>query len=320
MTAHANPTSCYNAPNPADVHPAPDHSCLPPDTPSPNPPPPGSRGNNLRLPTPERLATATARALPDFIILGAMKAGTTALFRMLRTHPRFAPPIQKELHFFDLPNRYAQGLDWYRAFFPLRDRLERRPASPRGVTGESSPYYLYHPHAAARIARDLPHTRFVVLLRDPAARAISHYFHAQRKGWENRPIEQAFDEELADPAALHRPVANNPNLLFPRHQIRSYVHRGQYADQLETWLGVIPRDRFLILQAESFFADPVAICRRVQSFLWLNPISLAPPRKVNKGRYDRSSIAPVERRLRDYYAPHNERLFDLLNTRYPWPE
>ena len=94
--------------------------------------------------------------LPDFLILGAQRGGTTSLFASLAAHPEVAPPKEREIHFFNL--NYWRGSRWYRRKF------RRRPGE---VSGESSPYYLFHPHAPPRVAADLPSAKFVVLLRDP---------------------------------------------------------------------------------------------------------------------------------------------------------
>src|SRR5919108_6081357 len=95
---------------------------------------------------PLRTLDAGRRSLPDFVILGAQRAGSTTLYRALIAHPQVRRALLKEVHFFDL--NYHRGLRWYRAHFPYR--------SPGRITGEASPYYLYHPHAPKRVARDLP--------------------------------------------------------------------------------------------------------------------------------------------------------------------
>ncbi len=114
-----------------------------------------------------RRLTSGSRRLPDFIILGAQRAGTSSLYYYLSQHPQILPAVRKELHFFD--DHYRRGLGWYRSQFPTR--------GARGtITGEATPYYLSHPHAPARIQRLLPQARLIVLLRNPVERAISHYF------------------------------------------------------------------------------------------------------------------------------------------------
>ena len=116
-----------------------------------------------------RRASADLRALPDFVIIGAQKAGTTSLWRYLVEHPQIVGPTEKEIHFFDA--RFDRGARWYRARFPLRASLRRGAR----LTFEASPYYLAHPFVPARVRAMLPDAKLVVLLRDPVERAWSHY-------------------------------------------------------------------------------------------------------------------------------------------------
>jgi hypothetical protein len=132
--------------------------------------------------------TARWRCLPDFIIVGAQKAGTTSLYHYLRRHRQIRMSWVKEVHYFD--NNFHKGDFWYRSHFPIDTR------STNGyLVGEASPYYLAHPHAPARISKLLPSARLIVLLRNPRDRAISHYFHQKRAGIETLPMMEAFVKE-----------------------------------------------------------------------------------------------------------------------------
>ncbi len=132
---------------------------------------------SVRLRRRARLATAGARRLPDFLVIGAQRAGSTSLFAQLCAHPGVAAPSHKEIHYFDLQS--FRGPRWYRSHFPP-------VASSRGrITGEASPYYLFHPAVPARVAEALPEVRLIALLRDPVARAYSHYQLSVRDGHEH---------------------------------------------------------------------------------------------------------------------------------------
>ena len=110
-------------------------------------------------------ATSRHRPLPDFLILGAQKAGTTALYQSLCRHPRVSAAFTKEVHYFDLqPDRSDR---WYRGHFPRRP--QRTGSSKRFLTGEATPYYLFHPSVPERVAEKVPHAKLIVLLRDPSA-------------------------------------------------------------------------------------------------------------------------------------------------------
>src|SRR5271167_4574735 len=103
-------------------------------------------------------------ALPDFLIIGAQKAGTTSMASYLAAHPRVAPSKCKEVHFFDL--NYEKGVDWYRSHFPIGvgEGLLGRLRGRQMQTGEASPYYIFHPRAASRAFDLLPAARVIVLL------------------------------------------------------------------------------------------------------------------------------------------------------------
>ena len=122
---------------------------------------------------------------PSFLICGGQRCGTTSMYRALAAHPVVLKAVlHKGVHYFD--TSYDRGMDWYRAHFPLQrnaDKLTERYGVP-AQTFESSPYYMYHPQAAARIARDLPQARLVVLVRDPVERAYSQHHHEVARGFE----------------------------------------------------------------------------------------------------------------------------------------
>jgi hypothetical protein len=200
----------------------------------------------------------TPGRLPDFLCLGAQKAGTTSLHHQLLQHPGIILPQQKELHYFSLS--FHRSTRWYAGHFAQ--------ARPDQLVGEVTPYYLFHPHAPEWIARLLPQVRMIVLLRDPVERALSGYFHSRRMGHEPLDLEPAFAAEpgrLADPEShLARPGARHR-----AHQQQSYLSRSRYEVQLNRYLARFPANRLLILQSEWYFQNPEAGWRRVLEFLEL---------------------------------------------------
>jgi hypothetical protein len=249
-----------------------------------------------------RRATAARRALPDFIILGTQRGGTTSLYRCISGHPSMVPARHKELHYFDL--NYSKGEAWYRARLPL--------ARPGRVTGEASPYLLFHPLAPGRAAHDLPaSTRFVVLLRDPVQRAISHYWHERRLKAETEPFDVALALEEERLSGAVECVLRGERSFAHFHF--SYMARGRYAEQLERWFDHVGRDRILVVESESLFADP-EVTERVSEWLGL-PSPPGPLPTMNEARRDEDADPDVVDRLERYFVPHNENLFDLLGYR-----
>src|SRR5690348_6863383 len=143
-----------------------------------------------------RGVTSPIRLLPDFLVIGTQRGGTTSLYHYLQAHESIAPSSIKEIHFFD--RKYARGLAWYRGHFPTgaekwyAQRLRRQAF----VTGEASPVYLFHPHVPARVKQALPAVKLIVLLRNPVDRAYSQYYHAVELGLETRPFEEAIGDEV----------------------------------------------------------------------------------------------------------------------------
>lgn len=141
-----------------------------------------------------RRATWRNRYLPDFIVIGAQRSGTSSLFAYLAQHPQLIPSYRKEVHFFDggLDHRvdtYQKGPAWYRAHFA------RQRAGATRKAFEASPFYMPHPLVPQRIARLMPDVKLIAILRNPTERAISHYFFSRELGHEPLSITDALREE-----------------------------------------------------------------------------------------------------------------------------
>ena len=263
-----------------------------------------------------RRATSHLRVLPDFLIIGAMKGGTTSLYDYLCRHEKVEVAFRKEVHYFD--GNYTRGTPWYRGNFPTHGRMQQLGAD--AVTGEATPYYLYHQAAAERIAGVVPQARLIAVLRDPADRAISHYFHSVRTGMDTRPIRQAFAEENQHVQAEEQRVLRD-DYTSDQHRMWSYVARGHYAQQLEAYFQRFSREQMLILKSESFFAAPQESVNEVTDFLGLSPVTLDDVEVLNAGTYtksDSTEVAAVREELQDYFRPHNQRLSELLDRDFIW--
>lgn len=254
---------------------------------------------------------------PDFIIIGASKCGTTSLYNYLTQHPSVVPARTKEIHYFDL--FFQHGSAWYQSHFTLRSPLRWLTAShPKTVTGEASPYYIFHPHALRRIAEALPRVRLIVLLRNPVDRAYSQYQHVVRLGYESLTFEDAIaaeDERLDGEVEKMRADENYYSF---NHQYYSYLKRGIYADQLIRLkeLG-FTAEQVLILKSEEFFAQPAEPLLKLWEFLDLPDYPLRNLEKFNVGRYEKMTTA-MRNRLSKFYEPHNHRLGDLLGVSFNW--
>lgn len=258
----------------------------------------------------ERLTTASDRALPDFIVIGAQKSGTTSLFNYLGLHPQIVPSVVKQVRYFDggldpSTDNFELGLDWYKSFFPLKEQLKENNA----ITGEASPMYLFYPMAADRIASILPEVKLIVVLRSPVERAISHYFHSIRAKAENVPILDALKlEEVRLKESIE--ACDYRSFPFTRH---SYKSRGLYAEQLQRYLRVFERENMLVLEFDSLFSDVHNQLSRVFNFLGVDDqfkIDDVKPKGVgnNKTAVD----IEVRQYLNDFFHEPNRKIYDLF--------
>ena len=252
-------------------------------------------------------ATARFRPLPDFLIVGAQKAGTTALYSYLRRHPAITGPAWKEVSFFD--RHYARGAAWYRGNFPLR-RDGR-------VVGEASPSYLFHPLGPERVAALLPDVRAIALLRNPADRAYSHYQHEVALGREPLTFEEALEREDERLDGEVERMLADPGYFSHAWWNYTYRARGLYAEQLERWFAALPRERVLVLESSELADRSRETYARVLEFLGAPPHQLETYPRVFDREYE-PMRAETRTKLADAYAEPNRRLYELLGRDLGW--
>lgn len=253
------------------------------------------------------------RARPDFLIIGTQKAGTTSLHRYLAEHPCLRPASgPKELHYFYL--YYHRGPGWYLSHFPLRFAKDSR------LNFEATPDYLCHAVVPERMRCDLGRVKLIAVLREPVGRAYSawkmwHSFadrpdKADRA--DRRSFTQAVEEELTDPDG-------QSNLHF------HYLAMGRYADHLRAYRQHFSADDMLILNYAEMSADLGSFLGRICTFLEVEPFAPQLVERLGEQRHwvgpswpETEDVARTKARLRDYYAPYNARLFDMLNQDWGW--
>lgn len=259
--------------------------------------------------------TSSLRMRPSFVIVGAQRAGTTTLYRVLSEHPEVVrPTVSKGTGYFDL--KYARGPRWYRGHFPLA-WTARRKHGPGAVTFESSGYYSFHPLAAERIARDLPDLLVVLLVRDPVERAYSAYKHELARGFETEPFETALDLEEERTAGEVDRMAADPTYESFQHRHHSYLARGRYSEQIDRMVKVLGEDRVCIVDAGAFFEDPAAEFERLRARLGL---SAWKPEKVEQwnARPGTPMDSVLNARLRRHFEPYDVRLAEQMNRIPSW--
>lgn len=188
-------------------------------------------------------SASTAPKLPNFLVVGAMKAGTTSLYRYLRDHPQVFMPETKEVNFFNPLRNWRRGVGWYEGQFS---------AAPEDAiaVGEASTSYTKYPWIQGvpeRICTVLGDVRLIYMVRDPIERMRSQYLHQLATGQEWRPIEEAFVQE---------PM---------------YLNISRYGLQLDQYVPYVPRDRILVIDSRDLRGRRVPTLRRIFEFLEVDP-------------------------------------------------
>ncbi len=269
-----------------------------------------------------RLTTSWMRLIPDFMIIGTQKGGTTSLYNYLLEHPSIARIYIKEPHFFDI--YFNKGFLWYRSHFPtIAHKYYANHFRKRAfITGEASPYYLAHPLAPARVAMALPKVKLIIVLRNPADRAHSQYQHQVRQpGVEPLSFEEALDREEERLAGEEQKMLEAEKYISFNHRHYSYLARGRYIDQIRIWMKFFPKDQFLILRSEDLYSNPEAALKETFAFLHVPNVALKEQteeyQQYNKASYNKMN--PVTRqRLVEYFKPHNARLYEFLGRDFGW--
>ena len=251
-------------------------------------------------------------ALPDFVIIGAGKSGTTSLYDLLIRHPHVEGAAMKELRYFN--QHFEKGIEWYRSQFSP----PRWKDGCRTIAGEATPGYLFGIDVPKRMAEVVPQVCLIALLRNPVDRAYSHYHHAVRTAREARTFEEAVDAEkewllgAEDGASEREPHTGAGRARF------EYLKRGIYVDQLLRWSEFFDKDQMLVLKSEDFFEREPETLKRVLDFLGLPDWKPETWEIRNEGRYEQEMEPATRKQLEEYFEPHNRRLYEYLGVDLGW--
>lgn len=240
-------------------------------------------------------------SLPDFLIIGTQRGGTTSLWEYLRAHPDVVIfKTRKEIHFFD--KKWGRGLEFYRQQFPSKKGKQ--------ITGEATPNYLFYEKALPRIKAMFPKIKIIILLRNPIERAWSHYLLMRNQGKEHLSFGKALKVEK-------RRIKQSREAL----QDFSYRSRGIYIEQIKRWFSAFPREQFLVIKSENFFSNPKKIYEEVLKFLNLRPY--IPNVVKEKRRFQRTSRTTtfnpeIRKELKEFYEPYNKELYKFLKRDFGW--
>ena len=277
------------------------------------------------------LVTTPWRPEPDFLLIGAKRAGTTSLYYALLEHPGVVPLFPpahrllpkanhtKGVHYFDTGHR--RSARWYRSHLPSTRARARAAAAAGGVAvaGEASPYYLWHPAAPSRAAGLLRGTRLLVMLRDPVERTWSHWKEQTRNGVETLGFDEALAAEPARTGGAAARLLADGRVVSHAHEQQSYAGQSRYEVGLERWLAHWPRERLHVVLSEEYYADPARELTHAWDFLGLvdHPDSGEPERR-NAAPRDDGMDPDVRAALVERFAPTRAYVADLLGRPVPW--
>lgn len=264
-----------------------------------------------------RLLTSPIRALPDFMVIGVQRGGSTSLFRYLCQFSNILGSQRKELYFFS--RRFHKGLYWYRSHFPTLLEKWRKKA----LVFEATADYIFYPGAPERIADTFPNGKFIALLRNPADRAFAQYQRNMSASCEPLSFAEAVEAEPERLEPALKKLQENPDQYIHDVQQYSYLYRGHYADQLSRWFKLFDRQQILVIQSEAFFENPADKIRKIMRFLEIDYAERELETIEFKPYMSRRHVTDpikdaVRQRLVAYFEPHNRDLYDLLGEDYGW--
>jgi hypothetical protein len=276
------------------------------------------------------VTTSRWRDEPSLVIIGVKRGGTTSLFRDLERHPGMCPLVpsarrlplrenQKGVHFFD--SNFERGHAWYRSHFPTRfaRNLTSRQHGPT-FTAEASPYYFFHPLAAERATTALPTALFVVLLRDPVERTVSHWSEQTRNGIETLSLTEALDAESERLGAAAIDLETGKMATSNAHEQQSYATQSEYVNSLRRWFDLAGRERVHVAFSEDYYAQPATVINEITALIGVPPMPSEAVGDHRNAAPRPSDLDPlIEAQLVDRFRPDVEQLADLIGRQPPWP-
>ena len=252
--------------------------------------------------------TASSRVLPNFIIIGTVRSGSTSLYYNICEHPSVLTAAYDEIGYFD--SNFHLGTNWYRSMFPTQKEMKKvKKETGISITGEDTPFYFWKKEACQRIFHLLPHVKIISIFRNPVDRAYSNYNLGIRFGTEKSSFEDSIDNEMK---CLEK---NTFRECIDRRQ--SYLSKGMYEKQVKNWLEVFPREQIHFLSTEEMERNPVKTLQKIFNFLEISDYKIQNPQKQKSADYKKMNLKTREL-LSEYYRPYNKKFFGLIKQEFDW--
>jgi len=260
--------------------------------------------------------TGFIRVIPDFLVIGAKRCGTTSLYQHLSEHPCISRSPRDNIGFFN--ENYHLGINWYKSLFPTvfyKKKMESK--NKQCLFFDVTSTYMEEELTAKNVYEVNPNQKIIVILRNPVDRAYSHYHVNVKEKSEKRSFEDAVFEEM-NRIKSERIIQNkNKNLrVFTPNNIH-YLKKGFYALQLKSWFKIFPREQILVLSTEEFQEDQNIIYKKIFDFLNIPNMKIKSTEKMEKGNYIPMKH-DTQNLLLDYFRQYNYELFELINSEFDW--
>jgi hypothetical protein len=257
--------------------------------------------------------TSQSRVLPDFLIIGAKRCGTTSLFTNLPKHPSIINSHHDNMGFFN--DNFHLGVNWYKSFFPTQAFMEKsKKKYGTSLSFDTTTTYMEHSSTAENVKKTKPDMKIIIMLRNPIDRAYSQYNRTIKiDGIKSRNFEDVVMTEIEK-------LSDHKNTSFQILRDESnYIKKGLYYEQLKPWFELFPRKNIGIFSTEDFKNDSQKTYDKIFDFLELTEFIINDNEIMEKGNY-----SPMDKKTRNFlsnfYKSHNEKLFQLIEQKFEWDD
>tara|TARA_Y100000996_G_C22480279_1_gene625872 strand:+ start:217 stop:1059 length:843 start_codon:yes stop_codon:yes gene_type:complete len=252
--------------------------------------------------------TAASRVLPDFIIIGTVRSGSTSLYHNICEHPSVIEAAYDEIGFFD--SNYHLGESWYRSMFPTQKMMDNiRKNTGHSITGEDTPFYFWKEEVIKKILKLIPKIKLISIFRNPVDRAYSNYQLGIRTKTEKLTFEEAIEEEIS--------TLEKFSFRECIERKRSYLAKSLYENQIHGWLDGFPKNQIHFLSTEEMQSNPQGSLQRIFEFLNISDYNIKNPRKQKSFDYEDMNIE-TRKKLLEFFEPHNQKFFDSIKMKFEW--
>jgi hypothetical protein len=261
--------------------------------------------------------TGPMHVLPDFLIIGAAKSGTSSLYDYLVQHPSIFPCIVKEPNYF--ARYYDKGTSWYKGCFSttmLKYNTEKIKKL-KFLTGEASTQYYWYPHVPKRVKQLLPNVKLIILLRNPVDRSFSHYQMEVRHGNENLSFEEAIKEEEKRTESEYEKIINDEYYFSSKYTMQAYIAKSIYIESVKRWTNYFPKEQILFVNSADFYKNTPETMNKIFDFLDLPHHSLSNYEVIRKGNYSKIKSS-TRQELLEFFKPYNEELYKHIGINFDW--